>query len=89
MDEFRVDAHTKVLDKSVVERAKRRDLDAVVYAPHFRRLPDIRARAERFSDEELLVVPVNTSRPGTTSRSPSENRSARARMSGNRLKCGA
>ena len=57
MDEFRVDAHTKVLDESVVERAKRRGLDAVVYAPHFRRLPDIRARAERFSDEELLVVP--------------------------------
>ena len=57
MDEFRVDAHTKVLDESVVERAKRRGLDAVVYAPHFRRLPDIRARAERFSDGELLVVP--------------------------------
>ena len=57
MDEFRVDAHTKVLDESIVERAKRRGLDAVVYAPHFRRLPDIRARAERFSDGELLVVP--------------------------------
>ena len=58
MDEFRVDAHVKVLDERVVERAKARDLDALVYAPHFTRLPDIEARAERFSDEELLVVPA-------------------------------
>ena len=58
MDEFRVDAHVKVLDERVVERAKERDLDALVYAPHFTRLPDIEARAERFSDEELLVVPA-------------------------------
>ena len=58
MDEFRVDAHVKVLDESVVERAKARGLDAVVYAPHFTRLPNIRIRAERFSDEDLLVVPA-------------------------------
>ncbi|WP_254838393.1 PHP-associated domain-containing protein [Natronomonas marina] len=58
MDEFRVDTHVKVLDEGVVERAKARGLDALVYAPHFRRLPDIEARAERFSDEELLVVPA-------------------------------
>ncbi|MFQ3318609.1 MAG: putative metal-dependent phosphoesterase TrpH [Natronomonas sp.] len=57
MDEFRVDAHVKVLDGQVVERAKQRDLDALVYAPHFTRLPDIEARAERFSDDDLLVVP--------------------------------
>jgi predicted metal-dependent phosphoesterase TrpH len=57
MDEFRVDAHVKVLDGRVVERAKERDLDALVYAPHFTRLPEIEARAERFSDDELLVVP--------------------------------
>jgi predicted metal-dependent phosphoesterase TrpH len=57
MNEFRVDAHVKVLDGGVVERAKARGLDAVVYAPHFTRLPDVRARAERFSDDELLVVP--------------------------------
>jgi predicted metal-dependent phosphoesterase TrpH len=58
MDEFRVDAHVKVLDEQVAERAKRRGLDAIVYAPHFTRLPDIEARAERFSDDELLVVPA-------------------------------
>jgi predicted metal-dependent phosphoesterase TrpH len=57
MDEFRVDAHVKVLDDRVVERAKDRGIDALVYAPHFTRLPEIRARAERFSDEDLLVVP--------------------------------
>ena len=55
---FRVDAHVKVLNETVVERAKARGLDAVVYAPHFTRLPDVRARAERFSDDELLVVPA-------------------------------
>ncbi|MFB6146750.1 MAG: PHP-associated domain-containing protein [Halobacteriaceae archaeon] len=56
--EFRVDPHVKVLDERVVARAKRRGLDALVYAPHFTRLPDIRARARRFSDEELLVLPA-------------------------------
>ena len=54
---FRVDLHVKVLDERVVERAKQRGLDAVVYAPHFTRLPDIRCRAERFSDDELVVIP--------------------------------
>ncbi|WP_458206736.1 PHP-associated domain-containing protein [Haladaptatus sp. NG-SE-30] len=49
--------HVKVLDEQVVRRAKERDLDALVYAPHFVRLPEIRRRAERFSDDELLVVP--------------------------------
>jgi len=58
MDEFRVDPHVKVLDEGVVERAKARGLDAVVYAPHFTRLPRVEARAERFSDDELLVVPA-------------------------------
>ena len=58
MDEFRVDAHVKVLDEGIVERAKARGLDAVVYAPHFTRLPNVRVRAERFSDEDLLVVPA-------------------------------
>lgn len=55
---FRVDMHVKVLDESVVRRAKARGLDALVYAPHFERLPDIQARAERFSDDELLVIPA-------------------------------
>ena len=53
----RVDMHVKVLDETVVERARAVGLDVLVYAPHFTRLPEIRARAERFSDEELLVVP--------------------------------
>jgi predicted metal-dependent phosphoesterase TrpH len=54
----RVDAHVKVLDERVVERAHARNIDVLVYAPHFTRLPDIRARAERFSDDDLLVVPA-------------------------------
>ena len=58
MTGFRVDPHVKVLDEHVVARAKRRGLDALVYAPHFTRLPDIEARARRFSDDDLLVVPA-------------------------------
>ncbi len=57
MDRFRLDAHVKILDEQVVERAKQRGLDGIVYAPHFLRLPEIKTRAERFSDSELLVVP--------------------------------
>jgi len=54
----RVDMHVKMLDERVVARAKARGFDALVYAPHFTRLPEIRARAERFSDDDLLVVPA-------------------------------
>ncbi|WP_224337222.1 PHP-associated domain-containing protein [Haloprofundus halobius] len=50
--------HIKCLDERVVARAKRRGVDVLVYAPHFTRLPTIRARADRFSDDELLVVPA-------------------------------
>lgn len=53
----RVDPHVKVLDDTVVERAVARDLDAIVYAPHFQRLPQIRREAERYTSDELLVVP--------------------------------
>ncbi|GAA0513343.1 Predicted metal-dependent phosphoesterase TrpH, contains PHP domain [Halorubrum aquaticum] len=53
----RVDAHVKVLDDRVVARAKERGIDAIVYAPHFTRLPTIRERAARFSDDELTVIP--------------------------------
>ncbi|MEY7850846.1 PHP-associated domain-containing protein [Natrarchaeobius sp. A-rgal3] len=53
----RVDCHVKVLDDAIVERAKRVGLDAIVYAPHFTRLPDIRERAAAYSSDELLVVP--------------------------------
>lgn len=52
-----VDLHVKVLDESVVRRAKSRNLDVLVYAPHFERLPTIREAAARYTDEELLVVP--------------------------------
>lgn len=54
----RVDLHVKILDDRVVERAKARGLDVIVYAPHFVRLPAIRERAARFSDDDLLVVPA-------------------------------
>jgi predicted metal-dependent phosphoesterase TrpH len=56
--ETRVDMHVKVLDEHVVSRAKSRGIDVLVYAPHFTRLPTIRARAERYTDEDLLVVPA-------------------------------
>jgi len=57
VSESRIDPHVKVLDQRVVRRAKRYGLDAVVYAPHFTRLPDVRATARAFSDDDLLVVP--------------------------------
>ncbi|WP_231185043.1 PHP-associated domain-containing protein [Haladaptatus sp. DYF46] len=57
--------HVKVLDEKVVRRAKQRGLDALVYAPHFVRLPEIRRRAERFSDDDLLVVPAREVFTGT------------------------
>jgi predicted metal-dependent phosphoesterase TrpH len=50
--------HVKLLDDRVVERAKARGLDVLVYAPHFTRLPDIRARAREYTDDDLLVVPA-------------------------------
>lgn len=56
--ETRIDMHVKVLDERVVSRAKARGLDALIYAPHFARLSAIRARAARFSDDDLLVVPA-------------------------------
>ncbi|MFC7081101.1 PHP-associated domain-containing protein [Halorussus caseinilyticus] len=56
-ESFRVDFHAKVLDERIVTRAKARGLDALVYAPHFTRLSDVRERAARFSDDDLLVVP--------------------------------
>ena len=48
----------KVLDDRVVERARARGIDVLVYAPHFTRLPAIRERARAFSDDDLLVVPA-------------------------------
>lgn len=54
----RVDLHVKVLNEHVVERAKARGIDVLVYAPHFTRLPTIEERAERFTDDDLMVVPA-------------------------------
>lgn len=54
----RVDLHVKVLDTSVVRRAKKAGLDVLVYAPHFTHLSDIRDEAERYTDDELVVVPA-------------------------------
>lgn len=62
---LRVDPHVKVLDEALVERAKARGLDAVVYAPHFTRLPAIRERAERLSDDDLAVIPAREVFTGT------------------------
>ena len=60
-----VDPHVKLLNERVVARAKARGLDILVYAPHFTRLPEIRERAERFSDDDLLVVPAREVFTGT------------------------
>ena len=54
----RVDCHIKIVDERVASRAKARGLDVLVYAPHFRRFPDIEARATRFTDDDLLIVPA-------------------------------
>jgi len=62
---FRVDCHVKVLNDRVVERAKLAGLDALVYAPHFTRLPEICKRAATYSDDELLVVPAREVFTGT------------------------
>jgi len=53
----RVDMHVKVIDDRVVRQAKRRGMDALVYAPHFTRWPTIRERAEAYTDDDLLVIP--------------------------------
>lgn len=52
-----VDLHAKVLSTDIVKRAKQRGIDAIVYAPHFTRLPEIRKQAKQYTDEDLLVIP--------------------------------
>lgn len=64
-EETRVDLHVKTLDERVVSRAAGRGVDVLVYAPHFTRLPAIRARAEAFSTDEVLVVPAREVFTGT------------------------
>jgi predicted metal-dependent phosphoesterase TrpH len=58
VSETRVDPHVKILDERVVDRAKARGLDVLVYAPHFTRYPTARERARRHSDAELTVIPA-------------------------------
>lgn len=50
--------HVKILDDSVVRRAKSRGIDVLVYAPHFTRFRTIEREAERFSDDEVTVIPA-------------------------------
>ncbi|MHC3437944.1 PHP-associated domain-containing protein [Natrialbaceae archaeon A-gly3] len=64
-DEFRVDLHVKVLNEQVLQRARRADLDAIVYAPHFTRLPEIRERARAYSSPDLEVIPAREVFTGT------------------------
>ena len=64
-DAYRVDFHVKILDHRVVSRAKRAGLDAIVYAPHFTRLPDARSRASLYADDELAVIPAREVFTGT------------------------
>ncbi|MFW6265827.1 MAG: PHP-associated domain-containing protein [Halanaeroarchaeum sp.] len=61
----RVDFHVKILTEHVVARAKARGIDVLVYVPHFTRLPTIEERAERFTDDDLLVVPAREVFTGT------------------------
>lgn len=64
-DGWRVDPHVKVLDERVVERARLLGLDAIVYAPHFTRLPSIRHRAGAYSSDDLRVIPAREIFTGT------------------------
>jgi predicted metal-dependent phosphoesterase TrpH len=61
----RIDPHVKVLDDDVVARAKAAGLKAIVYAPHFTRLPTIEQQAAQYTDDELLVVPARELFTGT------------------------
>lgn len=57
LDETAVDLHVKVLSEAVVDRAISAGLEAIVYAPHFTRWPEIRRMAREYTRAELLVVP--------------------------------
>ncbi len=56
-DNFRIDPHVKVLSDAIIKRAKRRGLDALVYAPHFTQLSTIQQTAAYYSDDTLRVLP--------------------------------
>ena len=61
----RVDPHVKVLDEGVVARARARGLDALVYAPHFVRLDEIRETASRYATDDLAIIPAREVFTGT------------------------
>ncbi len=63
--ETRIDMHVKILTDAVVERAKARGLDGLVYAPHFVRLDTITQRARAYSDDEFTVFPARELFTGT------------------------
>ena len=54
----RVDLHVKVLNQSVINRAKAAELDVLVYAPHFTQLHDIQATAEAYTSDDLQIIPA-------------------------------
>ena len=58
MTGYTVDLHVKVLDEPAVEYARRRGIDAVVYAPHFVPLPEIERRAAQLSTDGVAVLPA-------------------------------
>jgi predicted metal-dependent phosphoesterase TrpH len=64
-EETRVDLHVKTLDERVVARAAARGVEVLVYAPHYTRLPAIRARAAQYTTDEVLVVPAREVFTGT------------------------
>lgn len=57
MMQTRVDCHIKTLSPSVIARAAAREVDAVIYAPHFTPLPEIEATAARYGDAPVTVIP--------------------------------
>ncbi|MFP8889151.1 PHP-associated domain-containing protein [Natrialbaceae archaeon A-CW2] len=54
----RVDCHVKVLNDRTVEYARRAGIDVLVYAPHFKRLSEIRERAAAYSTDSVQVIPA-------------------------------
>lgn len=54
----RTDLHVKILDETVINRAKARGLELIVYAPHFTQLPTIEARAAEYSSDTVTVLPA-------------------------------
>ncbi|MFB6253791.1 MAG: PHP-associated domain-containing protein [Halobacteriaceae archaeon] len=56
-EKSRFDLHTKVLNTEIIERAKARGLDGLVYAPHFTRLSSIKREIEQYDVEDFCIIP--------------------------------